>query len=230
MRPHTVALKAGFRKQSRTGGNSNTLGEARTQGRIDLRRYGLSTISVFVFLCYGTMALAQGASVRLRTTTAAQQTAISQAVSFLDTAGESVPEGWTVSNGDVGGNAPGAADPDSKTIFIDFERIEDVVSGNTPGAPGHPGLVVIVLFHKLAHVVHGWGGDPCTELELAAYVAGKQCEFICFLDENEGGPLDAQCTFYNHVKDVVNGFVGNALRQHCGSSTTIPECPKCLCD
>jgi hypothetical protein len=157
-------------------------------------------------------------------TTPAQQTAIDQAVAFLQSVGEDT-SGLSITNCDANGNTAALAAPGH--VGIDFGRLDEVVDPNTPGAPGHPGLVVIVLFHELQHLNHGWGNDPCSEINLAVSVAGKHCEFINFVWAGGGGPLDALCDMYNHVQAKVgsqetqDAFEDNNC---AGPAPAIPDC------
>ncbi len=112
------------------------------------------------------------------TATPAQQTAINQAVQFLQSVGENL-SGITVSAAELEGNAPAAASGDNTNIGIDFDRLQEVVPPSTPSTPGHPGLLVILIYHELQHVQYGWGRDVCQEAELTANGAQKHCEFIC---------------------------------------------------
>jgi hypothetical protein len=169
-------------------------------------------------------------------TTPAQQTAINQAVQFLESVGENL-SGITVSAADLKGAAPAAASGDGTKIGIDFDRLQEVVPPATPGAPGHPGLLVILLFHELGHVHHelghvhhGWGRSFCDEVGLTVQVAQKHWQFICDIQAAGGGPLDALCKMYEHIRGKVNDPATRAeiTKQGCAGSTgPIPACECC---
>lgn len=164
------------------------------------------------------------------TTTPAQQQALDQAKTFLESTGENLT-GITLTNADLRGNIPAAMSANGTVLGIDFARLEAVVPPGTPGAPGYPGCVLILVFHELQHAHHGWGKDFCSEVGNTIYTATKHCEFICWIQTNGGGPLDALCLMYAHVRSLANGADMQAqIDQHgcvCTPSCTIPPCGCC---
>ncbi len=164
------------------------------------------------------------------TTTPEQQQSIDIAVTFLEDFGGENLEGVSISNADLAGSIPAASSGDGKHIGIDFARVRDVIPATTPGAPGHPGLVVILIFHELQHTQHGWGDSFCQEVELTAHVAGYHCDFIRWLAQYDGGPLDAICMVYEHVRSKLNAPSMRARIQSAGCSGNagpIGPCPDC---
>ena len=162
------------------------------------------------------------------TPTSGQQTSLDQARTFLESTGEDL-SGITLTSADLSGNLPAASSGDGTTIGIDFDRLEAVVPPDTPGAPGHPGCVVILVFHELQHLRHGWGRGFCAEVGITVYTATKHCEFICWISDEGGGPLDALCLMYAHVKQTMNdaGMQSKINAAGCSGSTTIPDCGCC---
>ena len=160
-------------------------------------------------------------------TSPAQQDAINKATDFLTSVGEDL-SGITVTNAELVGNLPSAFDPNTNTLGIDFDRLNEVVPPNTPGAPGHPGTVAVCMFHELQHARHGWGRGTCDEFALTAYVASQECALICFMLTNGLGPLDALCLQYSHVQDVFNDPAQQSKMQEEGcADTQIPPCGCC---
>ncbi len=182
----------------------------------------------------GTASAQWGGDATSLPTTPAQQTAINQAVHFLESRGE-VLAGTTITNADIPGNAPAITSGDGLSIGIDFGRIEEVIPPETPGAPGTPGILVVLIFHELQHRDHGWGGcnrgrDLCCEFGVTAYVATKHCDFICWILDGGGGPLDALCAAYKHTMDNYNAGVASGIVSHCTPGSppaSIPACPCC---
>jgi len=161
-------------------------------------------------------------------TTPEQQTVINQAVAYLESTGESLA-GVTITNVDIVGNAPGISTQDGLHIGIDFARLEAVVPPGTPGAPGHPGLAIVVMYHEILHFRHALPQTFCGELTTAILTCSMQCNFITTIHDDGGGPLDALCMMYQHVRNLVNesGFQEAAANAGCLGTTTIPPCGLC---
>ncbi|MEQ8765797.1 MAG: hypothetical protein RL885_17875 [Planctomycetota bacterium] len=165
-------------------------------------------------------------------TSSEQAQSIALAVSFLQNVGGENLAGIQISNADLEGSLPAASSRDGKHIGIDFAPVGEVIPPSTPGAPGHPGLVVMLIFHELQHLHHGWGDSFCQEVELTVHVSSYHCDFIRAIRSQGGGPLDALCKMYDHVRSKVNAanIRARVRDEGCSGNTgPIGACPECDC-
>jgi hypothetical protein len=126
---------------------------------------------------------------------------------------------------DSGGKKPAASDPNSKTIGIDFDTIQKAVPESTPGAPGKPGLAIVWLLHEKMHIDQDLPTNPCNEITITVVVAAWHCEFICTIQAAGGGPLDALCKLYRHVKYKYKEY--KQQYTDCAGPSEIPGCNCC---